>query len=744
MLHSKFFRIILLLIFVISILLIFRSLMSRMENRNGTPDEGNILPEEIIRKTTDFEHTQLKNGKALFRVIAGSSTMKTGGDNILERVSLWRFGDSDEPSDMIEGEEAVYNPEKKEILFTGDVVIRLERGILIYADQVQGDLAKENLLIREDYRMEHESVLGQGNGLEYKFVSRLFRFINGVDMVMDHDSGRTEIDAQSGLYLIDSGKISLEGNARIESPQSTIHGEQIDAEMDENDQIIRLNSRGNSRVKLDQENIFSGAGIFMDISDGYLTVLGSDARKAVFLGGGETGSRKISSDAIYCSFLPGPDDSWTLEKVKAEGDVRLELPENQLEECRAEFFQGVLAPGGNGQFESINLSKNVYLAHGSPGDSRETMQGQNLWMEMDENGYPELVQVEKDVSADLSRFIDGEMVENRKLEVRDNLRMRYAKGVIQEIVGRTGCRLTGSAGELEDNLEANLMRLEFREGLLVQASADGDVRGRSSDGRTERKLSSDHLDLFYDDGVFSVFEQSGSVALLETGSDGSFEIGAESSRYDSGSQILTAEEGRPFLVVTKSGQDGLQKLETRARQILISREENLLKASGSVESIYDLEELPLVFVSSFMESDLAGGQVEYTGDVRLLLEENIIKGDKMLLNSDNRALLVEGSVDTKLLDRDQKDLTEYRIVSGKLDLDTEAGTATYEENVEFDSDGLRIEAPFLVLYMESGQMKEFSRIEAWGGVTIREEGRVWTGERAVYLKETGRVVVDGE
>ncbi|MCK5794206.1 MAG: hypothetical protein KAH12_05850, partial [Anaerolineales bacterium] len=317
MLHSKIFRIILLLVFAVSMLLIIRSLVTRVENRPEITEEENILPEEIIRKTTDFEHSQMKNGKVLFRVIAGSSTMKIGGDNVLERVSLWRFNDSGESSDMIEGEEAVYNSEKKAIQFTGDVVIRLERGILIYADQVQGDLAKETILIKEDYRMEYESVLGQGKGLEYRFISHRLRFISDVNMVMDYDSNRTEIEADRGMYLIDSGKIKLEGDAKIESPQSTVEGQQVDIDMDEFDQIMNISTRGSARVKPDQENNFSGAGIFMDIRNNFLTVLGSETEKAVFHGRGETESRRLLADAIYCSFHPGLEDSWILDKVKA-------------------------------------------------------------------------------------------------------------------------------------------------------------------------------------------------------------------------------------------------------------------------------------------------------------------------------------------------------------------------------------------------------------------------------------------
>ncbi len=705
-------------------------------------NEEEILPEEILRKTTDFEHTQQKNGKVLFRVIAGSSTMKTGGDNILERVSLWRFGVNGEPSDMIESEEALYNPDKNEILFTGDVVIRLERGILIYADQVKGDLIRETLRINEDYRLEYESVLGEGKGLEYLFVSHRLRFLNGVNLVMDEVSGRKKLEARNGLYLMDSGKITIGGNARIESLQSTMQGEKIEIELDDDNQITKLSSQGNARLMPGRENIFSGAGIFMDIKNSFLTILGSGDSKAVFMGGRAPDTRELSSDAIYCSFFSGPDGSWNLKRIKAEGNVSLELPGSRLDECRGDFFQGVLAPGKGGQFETVNLSGKVYLSHVSPDSSRETMQGQNLWIEMDAEGAPGLVRIEKDVIADLSRSPGGGRDESRHLEVKDVLQLNYEKGILQQMTGRLGCLLAGSTGEQKDNLESDSILLEFRDGILSLASADGSVRGESWNGITRRKMNSDHLDILYEDGIFTAFEQAGSVVLQETGSDKNFEIQAEHSRFESDTQVLTVEEGRPLLVVIESGEEGTRRFETRARRISINSEDNLLKAAGSVESIYDMKELPLVFVSSYMESDLASGKVEYTGDVKLLLEENIIKGDKMLLDTEKRELSVEGSVDTKLLTRDTDKLDEYRITSGRLDLDTVAGTASYEENVKFDTEGLRIEAPFLVLYMETGQMKEFSRVEAWGGVTIREEGRIWTGERAEYLKETGKVVVD--
>jgi len=745
MLHSKIFRIILLLVIAASLALISRSLMSRVGSRTEAPEEE-ILPEEIVRKTTDFEHSQMKNGRVLFRVIAGSSTMTTGGDNVLERVSLWRFDDDGQPSDMIEGEEAVYNPARKKILFTGDVVIRLERGILIYADRVEGNLASETLVIREDYRMEHESVIGQGRGLEYVFLLHRLRFLDRVNLEMDAVADRKEVEAGRGEYLMDSGRIVLEDRVRIESPQSTVRGDRVEALLDSNGQLSILRSWGRARLSAGGSGSFSGDELSLDLRNGLLTVLSSDAgTKSLFQAGGELGSRRISGDAIYCSFTSAPGDSWTLKKIKADGGVKLEFPESSLKDCRGEHFQGELSSGSDMHFETISLSGNVHLVQEDAPGSKGILEGQDLRLELDREGLPELVVASGEVSADLSRPAGPEKgMENYRIEAGDVLRLVYDHGTVREAVARRDCRLAVRTGEQSDRLEADSLRIEFLNGLMAGASAGGKVRGRSEGSGIRRELSSDRLDVSYHEGIFSSFEQSGSVSLRETDSAGSYEISAEKTRFEEEGQVLTAEGGRPVMIITESDPGGIRKIETRATLIRLSQADSLLEAEGEVESIYYREEGSFVFVAAVMKSDLARGQVEYRENVRLLLDENVIQGDKMILDSRSRNLSIEGGVDTKLLTGEGNQLSEYRVVSSRLELDTAAGTASYEGDVRLDSEDFDIEAPFLVVYMEPGTMEGFSRIEAWGGVTIREEGRVWTGERAEYLKETGKVVVDAQ
>jgi len=725
----------------VSILLIFRSFMTRVGTRTETT-EGEILPDEIIRKTTGFEHTQLKNGRVVFRVVSGSSTMKAGGDNVLERVSLWRFDESGDPADMIEGAEAVYNPEKKEIMFTGDVVIRLEQGLLIYADQVYGDLDRQVLVIRENYRIEHDSVVGRGRGLEYGFLARRLSFIDGLEMIMDAATDPREVRAGNGRYFIDSGKILLGENASIESSRESMTGEKIEIDLNTSNQVTGMKAWEKARLMPGSEYMFSGDGISVDFTGNTLTILGSEGERAVYRGGMGSQAGQLSAEAISCSFQSGPDRAWTLDRIKAEGDVRLALPESRIEECRSELFQGIAASGNDGRFESLSMSENVYLVHAGEGGEREILQGRELRLSMDDEGLPLLVEVEDDVLAELVKPLPRGGVSRRSLEVRDILTVRYEGGIIREASGRLGCRLKGSSGEMQDSMEAETINLEFSEGLLSKVSADGNVRGGSLDGGTRRQLSSGHLGLYYREGVLFAFEQLGNAVIREGEGGRTLELRAEKNYYDVSTRLLEAEGGRPFMVVEDRGANGAGRVETRARTLSVNRGENRLTAAGDVESIYYLEDGTLVFLSSSMRGSLEGGSVEYSGSVRMLLDEHVIKGDKMLLDAESGALSVEGNVDTRLLTSAGGVPAEYRIVSRELDLDTEAGTATYRDDVRLDSDDLSIEAPFLVLYTEAGRMKELSRIEAWGGVRIVEEGRTWTGERAVYLRETGRVTVD--
>ena len=744
MLHSKVFRLTLLIIIIVSSVLILRSLSTRVGSRPAETEQETILPEEVLRKTTDFEHSQLRNGKVLFRVIAGSSTMKEGGDNILERVSLWRFDEAGEPSDMIEGEEAVYNPNKKEILFTGDVVIRLERGVLIYADQAHGDLKTETMVIKEQYRMEHDSVLGRGSGLEYKFVSQRLRFLNGMEMVMDEVSDRKEIRALKGLYLMNEGRINLAGGAVIEGQESDINGDSMDISLDENGQLTRLLSLGDASFTAGSNAFFSGDRILLNMVNNLLTVEGSQGQDAVFLGGDSDQAKKIFADVIFCSFLPENGEKWVLKGITADGNVRIDFPGQQIEECRGEHFSGQLLSGTNSQFESITLDGDVFLAHAASRESRETLSCQVLDIEMDSRGLPGLIRAKNGVTAEIFGQVKGDIPEKQELKAEDFLRIEYKDGIIERINAFKDCMLTSSSSEQENKLESESIQVDFFGGSPVRAFAKGDVRGRNKTGSGVRNMSSGQFEVFYEDGFFAAFEQSGAVIQKESADGRSFEIHSDFSRYENKSRLLEARGGNPFMIITETGEDGTQKMETRAREISLSRENNLLKAVGSVKSIFYLQENSMVFLAAEMESDMGGGMIEYRGDARLLLDENIIMGDKMFLNSDSRNLSVEGGVDSKFVGADGEENGEFRITSVKLDLDTEGGTASYRDDVVFDSSDLGIEAPFLVVHTGSGDIDKISRIEAWGGVTIREEGRIWNGERAVYVKETGKVLVDGK
>ena len=196
------------------------------------------------------------------------------------------------------------------------------------------------------------------------------------------------------------------------------------------------------------------------------------------------------------------------------------------------------------------------------------------------------------------------------------------------------------------------------------------------------------------------------------------------------------------MVISEQDEDGIREFETRAEKILIGSGDGSVNAEGEVESVYDLRDSNLIFVSSSMKNDPEQGVVEYSGNVRLLLEDNIIRGEKMILDPETKNLSVAGGVDSQLVAEGEEGSEEYRIRAGGLELSTVEGTATYTKDVKLDSKDLEIEAPVLVLYMDSGRMKELSRIEAWGGVRILEKGRLWTGEKAIYLKETGKVTVD--
>lgn len=743
MLHSKLLRIILLLVIISSLVLIAYSLWIRMGSRSE-PVEEEILSEEVIRRTTEFEHSQLKNGKVLFRVISGSSTMVTGGDNILERVSLWRFNQEGGPSDMIEGERAVYNPEAKKIKFTGDVIIRLENGLLVYADQVQGDLETEILEIREDYRMEYEAILGRGTGLEYVFPRRDLHFTEGIELVFDQPADHREASAGKGFFDLDSGRIILEEEARVENFQSRITGQRIEIDLDGGNQIKNFKVWERARFSPGDNNFFSGDGISVDNTSNSLTILGSDTERAFYRGGVPENERRLSADAIYCSFGSGRDGAWKLEKIKAEGKVEIEIPAGGVEECRGGYFEGHSFPEPEKGFREIFLSKNVFLARVAEGDRKETIVCRDLHLKMDGEGRIQSALADHDVLAEInSSGPDGEMVKS-SLKAEESIEIVYEDGSLRRATGNGGCDFNQSGPSRKEELKAGEIRVIFQNGLPRRAAAEGEVSGRSRLEELEREFDCNSLGLFYSDGHLSGFEMSGGSSIRESNVGRKITISSERITHDTAGRILKAEGGRPVMIVDQENSEGVGVYETRARKIIVERSDNLFRAEGQIESIYDLESGTLVFVSDTMSSRLEEGLVEYQGNVRLMLDKNVIRGNRMQLNSATRDLVVEGAVDTRILAGEGVESDEYRIMAESLNLSSSMGTATYRNKVRFESEDLNIEAPVLVLFMEGGDIKEFSRLEAWGGVKILEEGRTWTGEKAVYSKETGKVRVDGE
>ena len=83
---------------------------------------------------------------------------------------------------------------------------------------------------------------------------------------------------------------------------------------------------------------------------------------------------------------------------------------------------------------------------------------------------------------------------------------------------------------------------------------------------------------------------------------------------------------------------------------------------------------------------------------------------------------------------------EFRVRAQRLDLESPAHHAVYQEDVRLDSEELQLQAPRLELFFLAPPESGLERLEGSGGVEIVEQGRHWRAEHATYLRKTDQVV----
>lgn len=306
---------------------------------------------------------------------------------------------------------------------------------------------------------------------------------------------------------------------------------------------------------------------------------------------------------------------------------------------------------------------------------------------------------------------------------------------------------------------------------LTRATFSGDVRYREAGTSTERTARAQTLEAALAPGLGELQDATfrRGVRFEEGGDTGKMTATAAAARYvlNPGTLELTGSE--PGAAAPRVVTD---RIVVDATRIDIGLDGPQVKAVGAVRSTLQpasaegrkpadgggaklpsmlKEEQPVHVTANDLAYDGAASRATYSGAARLTQAETSIKADTIVIDEKSGDLSAGGSVATAAVflqkAKDQKEgapSERVNTVATAKDFKYEEAPrrATYTGDAHVAGPQGDMTAAKIELYLQpSGD--ELDRVEAYDGVTLRENNRVTTGARMTYFGADQRYVVNG-
>lgn len=753
MVRSKAFRVVLVLVFLGGAAAVLWSYLSRSGLRSDDLSVA-LLSGNITRQSTEFEHTELKGGKLLFRVQAGTSTLDSEGVHVLEDVNMFRYGVDREPEDQVEGKGAVYKTEEKEIEFREDVVIHLSDGTSIFADSAGADLATELVQIKDAFKFAQGDTEGVGRALLYSIPDETLAIRDGFSVEFQTTAGPISCSAKTADYALNDREFKLIGDAKLSDGLSILSAEEIVVTLDEVRRVTDITSIGKARLAVGSEKEFRGEKILLLAqreSEGtrVLRVLGGDPEVEVsstpilasYRETGESGEHFMEAARIEAELFSGLDSPGAIVLRELTGNENVELTSTSLriQDSQADQFVAQFS-ATSGLVEKLRLTGQVRVVR-CPDSSRpgcnEVLRGDELTLLID--GEQSLTGAEVVGNVEIEMNSDEGF---RELRASDALRLYYSEGALDRVVGERDCVLNSTEPALKHSVRAPNVEAFFAEGHLNRILAMGGVDVEIVDEDGVRHTRSSELTMDYEAGLLSRAVQEGGFRLWKNSKEGTLELTSEKASYDPKKKTMEASGGKPRLKSSQNSSTGNAiRSETSARNFFLSREDLGVVAKGEVRSVFDIGDGSVVVTSGEMEADLDSGWASYSVEPRVVRGPNLFTANTIRVKSDRREMTGEGNVESLLVEGDGPEDRKYRITSNQMQFLGNENRALYQGEVELKSDDLTLNAPELELFFTDSSGSQFDRVEASGGVVVVEGERRWTGKSAVYYRADERVLV---
>jgi lipopolysaccharide export system protein LptA len=688
--------------------------------------ESKLLPENVTGVTEGFSFLQSEHGQARFEIKAKVHLGYKDKKNLLESVTVKVFGKDGNRHDTITSDHCEYDEDKRDIVFSGNVVIRLSHGDVapepakvaptpndrlttIQMEKITYLEASGKAQTDDLVRFVRGNMQGTSRGLTYDSNQGSVYLHSDVQIVVQPtDIRRAPVQLRCDTldYLKASGKIDMRSNVSLLEGDRSLNANQLVAWLRETDSSIsRIDAIGKVRT----------------VSRDPSLLLKVDAEEMTY-------------------FFDGTG-RW-LDKVWARRDVKMaSLDPAEKRELVAEAVDILLKPSTN-LMSSLEARGNVILVMADRTTTRILRQ---------DNPFPDFA---RDPRFDETSAPGDKRVKAPEMLVSlrdDGKQISQVQTTRQSLLEEFPLRPERD----KTNLTAGTFNLFFApdsdriEKFMADDQVRVDVIARVAPVKTS---TSDHLEAFFDADTrqLSQMRQFGNFHYRE----GDQDARASEAHYFAETR-RTVLKGNPVVKDTTS--------RTSADGFEFEPAQNLVKARGNVRSVFETRDKnvqpgmfqsdkPVYASADFLEVQNKKGIATYRQKAKLWQEDQVIRASTLVLDRKEKRLvaetqvvslfyLEEESAEKKVEKTERKPAT---IQAERLVYEDRLQKATYFRNVRMTSATGRMNSDQLEIFLkDENNRKSVERMLATGKVKIEQPGKLASSESAEFFQSEKKVVLTG-
>jgi lipopolysaccharide export system protein LptA len=683
------------------------------------------VPTTVEQRSAEFSFSKVEGQRTIYTVRASRATeFKEGSRNLLEDVSINVYGQKGERNDTLRTRACDFISSTGKIGCAGEVQISLQSGggaalsanaIRVVTSGVLFD--RDSGVARTDKPVTFQWPAGEGRAIGVQY---------------DSNNGTLRLDRSVEMTLTASPPGHLQGGLHVEP--APVQGTEAPQEKD-------VHLTGDSMV-------FRREGRTVEVL-------------------GDVHAQQSTHELAAESVLLELDAAFHARRLVASGHPRMRDSDVQGPMALdADEISAALTPEGS--VESIVATGNVHGSRNTPEGEDEIEAGRVQLDLAARRNVPRLLTAASGVtmtSRSATAAGGTRRVESQVLEVHFLNVSRPGQTLLESVNTLAPARIewenfvtaNGKPVKQTMRMRGQQMNLQFDGQNQLQrlvGSGGVEVTRQLGDGLEQATTSRELTAEFADGGGWSTIDQAGDVRFREGPRKGQ----GERAHLDRATSTATLDGS---VVLTDA------TMRTTAQSATFTQGSNELRADGNVlstelrggtGSLTNLAPEPAHVSAAHLVADVARGHAVYSGGARLWQGGSVIEADAVELDNPSRVLVARGNVrgvfpqtawtskGGQTTGRPARPVTElWHVRGGLLTYWGPESRARLEQDASANSAESSIHANQIDLYFSASgpgsSSKQLSRAVATGEVSVRQEDRRGTSNRAEYTAAEGKFVL---